>query len=148
MKKSLLSLLVAFGIGTFTSGVIANPLPDGAFMAQKAGWFPSIATPCPQICEKQGARAENEDYVAAVNGVVTVKKTFVCKINARNAKGELYGNNFYDNQLLKNQCRAVDHLGNVFNDRSFKCLCVKVSNITPVEPPEPPFAPAAPVENL
>ncbi|MBF0360608.1 MAG: hypothetical protein HQK49_06335 [Oligoflexia bacterium] len=133
MKRLLKSFLLVLSVGIFSTSLMADPLPDSSFLANSAGWYPSIATPCLDVCLKQQARAENEAYVSDIT-----KKTFVCKVNARNAKGELYGNNFSDNGQLKNQCMVVDHKGTVYVDRAFKCLCVKARVIGPINPPEPP----------
>ncbi|MBF0298977.1 MAG: hypothetical protein HQK51_09680 [Oligoflexia bacterium] len=134
MKKLLKGLMLVMTVGVFSTSLMADPIPDSSFMPGAAGWFPSIATPCLDICLKQRAKAENEAYVSD-----TTKKTYVCKINARFAKGELYGNNFYDNGQLKNQCMVVDHKGNIYVDRQFKCLCVIPKTLNPPEPPGAPI---------
>ncbi|MBF0312307.1 MAG: hypothetical protein HQK50_09575 [Oligoflexia bacterium] len=130
----------AISLFSLSSLVFADPLPDAAFMPNKAGWFPSLATPCPQVCFNRQATAEHEDYFVS-SGHTIIRKSFVCKVKARNAQGELYGNNFYDNALLKKQCTVVDHLGKVYSEQQFLCLCVQAPGLGPINPPEPPPGP-------
>jgi len=97
-------------IVSFSGAAFADPINDGVFNVKNAGWFKSSATPCNEVCKRQGADAENE------------MGTYLCKIPSGQ---QLYGNNFSSNSALKKLCLSVTPNMKPVKSRRFMCLCVR-----------------------
>ncbi len=123
MKKFFACLsFVALQLSSMAS---ADPINDLAFNSYKAGWFPSLQTPCAKVCAAEGARAEFELF-AGPGWQNTA--TFVCKGETQvggvwGGSGWLYGNNF-NSPSRENVCMVSTAAGGAQRLLKFYCLCV------------------------
>lgn len=123
--SAIAAVLCLFGQAAF-----ADPIPDGALANHNVGWFPSLGTPCRDVCRAQGIVPENEAYAHAPSAT---QRTMTCKVSASllgagAGTGELYGNNFSGTNpaWLSRVCVvALPDVATVKYARQFKCLCVK-----------------------
>ena len=88
--------LTVFTILFVSFAASADPLPDGWFMPNEAGWFESHGQPCPVVCKDEASYSEGEGYYVPR---LENTRTYVCKVRNYDSypfaqKGWLYGNNF------------------------------------------------------
>ena len=120
-----LFLAVAILTVCSTGVAVADPIMDSVYRPYKAGWFPSVGTPCNQVCRRAGgAMAEFEMMVAPS---FPNRVAYVCKTRAISfavpTRGQVYGTNF-DSPNLRPYCMVPSLNGRTVRAKRFKCLCV------------------------
>jgi len=111
---------------------VAEPIPNGSFATQNAGWFDAKGLTCPKLCMRQQAVAEKEKNTDPV-----VSESYVCKVRKAD-QGKylwLFGTQF----ATRPACYTTDRdLKGEYSD-VFYCLCVR---------PKVRLAPKTPVPQM
>lgn len=120
--KSSKALFLFFCLISFLVSAEANIIRDEIFSSFRLGWFSARDKSCKEVCAEHKSYAEQVRYNSS-----GLKTSYVCKAKGRSSRGEIFGQNYYDESgYLSKQCVVADHNNQLSKDRKFKCLCVKL----------------------